>query len=165
MNTDSPRTLKIESDESLIRAELARVLAERRFSGAPQMSAFLSYIVNQTLVGHADRIKAFSVGVDALGKPDSFDAQADPSVRVLALRLRKTLVTMYENLDECRAIIALRVGTYVPTFYQVPEFTENASPVASLITPIGRLGFGLSAIDLGQTSITVDSESVKYDRL
>lgn len=127
MNTDSLRRLEIGSDELVIRAELDRVLAERRFSGAPQMSAFLRYIVNQTLVGHGDRIKAFSVGVDALGKPDNFDAQSDPSVRVLALRLRRTLATMYEDPEQCKAIIELRVGTYVPAFFQAPTLTTDPS--------------------------------------
>lgn len=109
----------IESDITVIRAELERLLNERRFSGAPQMSAFLRYIVNETLDGNADRIKAFSVGVDALGKPDTFDAQTDPSVRVLALRLRKTLDSIYQDKSSCLAIISLRVGTYVPTFLKV----------------------------------------------
>ena len=126
MNSDSPRRLDIEANESVIRAELDRVLAERRFTGAPQMTAFLRYIVNQTLEGHADRIKAFSVGVDALGKPDSFDAQSDPSVRVLALRLRKTLASMYESTEDCKAIIELRVGTYVPSFYQVSKESRTS---------------------------------------
>jgi hypothetical protein len=164
MNMDSARKQEIESDELLIRAELDRVLAERRFSGAPQMSAFLSYIVDQTLIGDADRIKAFSVGVDALGKPDSFDAQADPSVRVLALRLRRTLAMMYDNLDDCKAIIELRVGTYVPAFYQVPKlsqlstFAENDLPVTSLVTPISRPGISASVADLAQTPTPVKPE-------
>lgn len=127
MIIDSPRRLEFETDESVIRAELERLLSERRFSGAPQMTAFLRYIVNETLEGQADRIKAFSVGVDALGKPDSFDAQTDPSVRVLALRLRKTLASMYENTEDCKAIIKLRVGTYVPSFYQVPRESSSTS--------------------------------------
>lgn len=119
MNSDASKQFPLETDEQTIRAELDRVLGLRRFSGAPQMSAFLRYIVTETLNGHADRIKAFSVGVDALGKPDTFDAQTDPSVRVLALRLRKTLAEVYEDLQGCAAVIDLRVGTYVPSFYRV----------------------------------------------
>ena len=123
MNSDASKQFPIETDEQTIKAELNRVLGLRRFSGAPQMSAFLRYIVTETLNGHADRIKAFSVGVDALGKPDTFDAQTDPSVRVLALRLRKTLSEVYEDLQGCVAIIDLRVGTYVPSFYRVSGST------------------------------------------
>lgn len=84
MNSNTNKLLLIETDSDVIQSELSRLLKDRRFSGAPQMSAFLRYIVTETLNGHASRIKAFSVGVDALGKPDTFDAQTDPSVRVLA---------------------------------------------------------------------------------
>lgn len=126
MNSDAIKQFPLETDEQTIKAELDRVLSLRRFSGAPQMSAFLRYIVTETLNGHADRIKAFSVGVDALGKPDTFDAQTDPSVRVLALRLRKTLSEVYEDLQGCVAIIDLRVGTYVPSFYRV---SDSAAPI------------------------------------
>lgn len=118
MNTEALQTRIPETDQSLIEAELGRLLADRKFAGAPQMSAFLRYIVNQTLQGNAERIKAYSVGVDALGKPDSFDAQNDPSVRVLALRLRKTLASIYESAAPSHAVVALRVGTYVPDFYK-----------------------------------------------
>jgi len=144
MNTESSLQLEVENDESVIKAELNRILCERRFSGAPQMSAFLRYIVTETLNGHADRIKAFSVGVDALGKPDTFDAQTDPSVRVLALRLRKTLATMYEELEGCHAIIELRVGTYVPLFYKAPAAKEfpfevsNRSVMENTVSTISR---------------------------
>ena len=171
MDMDSLRRLEIETDELVIRAELDRVLADRRFSGAPQMSAFLRYIVNQTLTGHADRIKAFSVGVDALGKPDNFDAQSDPSVRVLALRLRKTLTTMYENPHKCKAIIGLRVGTYVPLFYRAPKesqvlrYAENELSVASLVATIGRPSIAGSSLELSQPSIPVESRSGKAERL
>lgn len=118
MNTVSKQSLEKEINPDVIEAELSRLLSERRFAGAPQMSAFLRYIVEQTLAGKADRIKAYSVGVDALGKPDTFDAQTDPSVRVLALRLRKTLVTVYSEASNNLATIELKVGTYVPKFYK-----------------------------------------------
>lgn len=134
MNSNNHTSQIIESDPTVIQAELQRVLGERRFSGAPQMSAFLRYIVTETLNGHADRIKAFSVGVDALGKPDTFDAQTDPSVRVLALRLRKTLAAMYEQQDDCLAVIQLQVGTYVPNFYK-PVKSNGTATAASESTP------------------------------
>ena len=171
MDMDSLRRLEIETDESVIRAELDRVLTDRHFSGAPQMSAFLRYIVDQTLMGHADRIKAFSVGVDALGKPDNFDAQADPSVRVLALRLRKTLASMYKDPHNCEAIISLRVGTYVPLFYQAPkqsevlEYAENALSVNSIVTTIGRPFITGSSLELSQPSVPVESRTGKAERL
>ena len=124
MNSSTNNSSLAESDASVIRAELDRLLSDRRFSGARQMSAFLRYIVCETLKGNGARIKAYTVGVDALGKPDDFDAQADPSVRVLALRLRKTLAAAYEDNPDCLARVVLRVGTYVPEFYKPEAFAE-----------------------------------------
>lgn len=123
-NSSTNHSSLAETDASIIRSELNRLLSDRRFSGARQMSAFLRYIVCETLAGNGARIKAYTVGVDALGKPDDFDAQADPSVRVLALRLRKTLAAAYEGHPECAARIVLRVGTYVPEFYKPEAFAE-----------------------------------------
>lgn len=127
MNSSTNNSSLAESDASVIRAELDRLLSDRRFSGARQMSAFLRYIVCETLKGNGPRIKAYTVGVDALGKPDDFDAQADPSVRVLALRLRKTLAAAYEDNSDCLARVVLRVGTYVPEFYKPEAFAEPES--------------------------------------
>ncbi len=112
------QSLLAETDSSLIRAELERLLSDRRFSGARQMSAFLRYVVSETLDGNGNRIKAYTVGVDALGKADDFDAQSDPSVRVLALRLRKSLEAAYVGEPECHARIVMTVGSYVPEFYK-----------------------------------------------
>lgn len=127
MNSSTNNSSLAETDASVIQAELDRLLSDRRFSGARQMSAFLRYIVCETLKGNGSRIKAYTVGVDALGKPDDFDAQADPSVRVLALRLRKTLAAAYEDNSDCLARVVLRVGTYVPEFYKPEAFAESGS--------------------------------------
>ena len=89
------------------------------------MSAFLRYIVSETLDGNGNRIKAYTVGVDALGKADDFDAQSDPSVRVLALRLRKSLEAAYADEPECHARIVMTVGSYVPEFYKPHAVVSN----------------------------------------
>ena len=125
MKNSMNQSLLAETDTSLIRAELERLLSDRRFSGARQMSAFLRYIVSETLDGNGNRIKAYTVGVDALGKADDFDAQSDPSVRVLALRLRKSLEAAYADEPECHARIVMTVGSYVPEFYKPQAFVSN----------------------------------------
>lgn len=170
MNSELTQSPMIETDGSVILNELERVLQDKRFSSAPQMSAFLRYIVTETLAGHAERIKAFSVGVDALGKPDTFDAQSDPSVRVLALRLRKTLASVYEDNSLCNAIIELRVGTYVPTFYKIPsksslpEITaEDVSITTALVTPVGRHPAIDRVADPMPNDQPVDVDKVRYD--
>lgn len=135
MDTSLRASRIVETDRSTIEAELSRLLMVKKFSGAPQMSAFLYYIVTQTLEGNGDRIKAYTVGVDALGKPHTFDAQSDPSVRVLALRLRKTLAAIYESDATCHVQISLKVGTYVPEFFKVVVSPPTLADVSDTQVP------------------------------
>ena len=108
----------MQDDHSRTEVEraLARILADDKFACAPQMSAFLAYVVRQTLEGRAERIKAYTIGIEALGKPESFDSQTDPSVRVLAKRLRTCLVAYHERHPEASPVIEIRPGCYRPLF-------------------------------------------------
>jgi len=113
------------SQEEVIQA-LQTVLQDPKFAAAPQMSAFLKFVVMQTLEGKADRIKAYTVAVDALGKPASFDPQNDPSVRVLAKRLRDTLTAYYERTTGHSIKLRLYCGSYIPEFEPVVSTKPDA---------------------------------------
>lgn len=95
---------------------LEAVLSTDKFEAAPQMSAFLRYVVEQAADGNQNRIKAFTVAVDALGKPDSFDPQNDPVVRVLAGRLRAALAAYNDENSDALIVITMTPGSYVPSF-------------------------------------------------
>lgn len=126
MNLAKLDPVERETNHDIVLGEMRRLLRDDRFASAPQMSAFLRYVVTQTLEGNGGRIKAYTIGVDALGKPDSFDAQHDPSVRVLALRLRKALKLIYESDQPAEAIIELKLGSYAPEFYQAKKLQSSA---------------------------------------
>jgi len=119
IKNDSDQNSSVEkaaSDMQLIQEALDSILSNEKFLASPQMSAFLSYVVRETVAGNADRIKAYTVAVDALGKPTSFDPQNDPSVRVLANRLRASLDNYYASNPEQALYIELYRGSYVPHF-------------------------------------------------
>jgi len=99
-----------------VTSALDGILTTDKFLASPQMSAFLRYVVEQTLIGNTRRIKAFTVGIEALGKPASFDPQTDPSVRVLAKRLRSSLDTYYSQNPDTKVFIEMKPGSYVPKF-------------------------------------------------
>jgi len=103
-------------DDANVTAALNGILTTDKFSASPQMSAFLKYVVEQTLMGNTRRIKAFTVGIEALGKSSSFDPQTDPSVRVLAKRLRSSLDAYYEQNPETPVFIEMKPGSYIPKF-------------------------------------------------
>lgn len=116
-----------EEEHQPVREALALMLTDSHFKSSPQMSAFISYIVEQTLSGQADRIKAYTIAVDALGKPDNFDPQSNPSVRVLAKRLRDNLEQYYEASGRQASVkISIKPGSYVPIFEkQKPQPTPS----------------------------------------
>ena len=100
-----------------IRAALDRVVASEHLSKSPQLANFLRFVVEETLAGKSDRIKAYTIAADALGRDASFDPQNDPIVRVEAGRLRRVLDHYYMN-GGCNdpVVIEMPRGRYVPVF-------------------------------------------------
>ena len=112
--------------------ELNAVLASQAFVRSPRLSRLLSYLCAKYLAGEADQIKEYSIGVEVLERPASFDPASDAGARVEVHRLRRRLQKYYETEGASRKFrIIIPVGHYVPSF--VPNLTETvpASPVAA----------------------------------
>jgi adenylate cyclase len=100
-----------------IRREVARIVDSTDFAASGRASRFLRYVVDETLAGRADRIKAFSVAVEVFGRDESFDPQSDPVVRIEAGRLRRALAHYYLLSGKDDAVsVEIPKGAYVPTF-------------------------------------------------
>lgn len=103
--------------EEDIRTQLDRILGNVEFSVPERLRRFLSYVVEQALAGHADRIKAYSIAVEVFGRDVNCDIQNDPVVRIEAGRLRRALERYYllaGSLDP--VLIEIPKGGYVPKF-------------------------------------------------
>jgi len=103
-----------------ILASLEHLLAWPEIARSQQLAKFLEYIVQRTLAGDEQSIKAYSIAVDVLGRSVDFDPQSDPIVRVQARRLRGLLDEYYRGpgiADPVR--IGLPVGRYIPEFLSV----------------------------------------------
>ena len=87
----------VEPGAGEIRAQLERILASRCFEQAARSSSFLRFVVEQTLAGHGERLKGYTIAVEVFGRPADFDAQSDPLVRVEAGRLRRRLIEYYAD--------------------------------------------------------------------
>jgi predicted ATPase len=104
-----------------VRAQLAKTLQSRTFSQAPILSRLLCYLVEHAIQGNADQLKEYSLGVEVLGRGESFDPRTDTIVRVHARRLRSKLEEYYEA--EGRAdliVIEVPKGHYVAVFRSAP---------------------------------------------
>ncbi|MFO1147641.1 MAG: hypothetical protein U1E62_04625 [Alsobacter sp.] len=114
---------------SEIRETLARIVASDDFRASPNLTAFLKFIVERTLEGREDTIKAYTVATEVLGRPESFDPQVDPIVRVEATRLRRALERYYGRHADAMTISIPR-GSYVPQFGSAasPSPADGPSP-------------------------------------
>ena len=85
--------------------------------GSPRLAAFLRFVVEETLAGHSERLKDYTIAVDALGCSPDFNPETDAIVRVHAYRVRRALVRYYET-EGMRdpVVIELPSRHYVPTF-------------------------------------------------
>lgn len=100
-----------------VRAALDRVIASPPFRTTPQLVSFLRFVVETALAGQEKSIKSYTIGVEALGRSESFDPQSDPIVRVEARRLRRALDAYYSGPGaEDPVAIQLPRGSYVPQF-------------------------------------------------
>ncbi|SOC35911.1 TolB-like protein [Rhizobium subbaraonis] len=100
-----------------VRAQLAKIQGSSAFEAPERARRFLTYVVDETLQGRSDRIKAFSIAVEVFGRDASFDAQNDPVVRIEAGRVRRSLERYYLLAGQNDPIIiTMPKGGYVPVF-------------------------------------------------
>jgi hypothetical protein len=106
---------------SAVTAQLDRILASGEFQASPQLAAFLSFSVNQTLEGKGEALKAYTIATEVLGRPQGFDPQTDPIVRVEATRLRRALDRYYTaEGGKAELRIVMPRGGYAVAFETVP---------------------------------------------
>lgn len=137
---ESKVTLPAGISESDARDELDRVLASEAFHTSDRNRRFLAYVVNETLCGRGDRIKAYNVATSVFGRGADFDPQSDTIVRIEAGRLRRALEHFYLTTPERgRVRISIPTGTYVPSFTSpAMDSSDEAPPTDAKRTPAGR---------------------------
>jgi hypothetical protein len=131
------------------RAALEIVLASQSFDRSDQLKRFLRYVCEMEISGHASELTEYRIGVDGLGRPESFSPNDDSIVRNRAYAVRKKLEEHYSTETSNATLrIVLPKGNYIPKFLGravteeevvtadiVPEDTEPAPlvlPVAAV---------------------------------
>src|SRR5688572_25999234 len=118
---------RIKSEDNLpsdqeVRQELSTLLGCGDFHASERNRRFLTYIVEETLQGRADRIKAYSIAIAAFDRSDDFDPLTDPIVRIEASRLRRSLEIYYLTAGKSdRVRIDIPKGSYIATFRYVDQ--------------------------------------------
>jgi hypothetical protein len=111
-----------------VRAELEAILRDPLFGHSRRYPTFLRYVVERTLDGHSGGLKERTVGIEALGRPASYDTSQDPVVRTTAAEVRKRLAQYYQQHPDASVHISLPTGSYVPVFEHPRAGAEPVTP-------------------------------------
>ncbi len=99
---------------------LRRVTASSTFARSPQAARFLAFVVEEVLAQRGEAIKAYTIGVQALGISGP-RSDPDGGARMQASRTRKLLANYYSGPGRDDAVrIVLPTGSYQPYFEPIP---------------------------------------------
>ena len=117
---------------------MERVLASEEFHESDRLQSILRYVIEETLAGRAEGIKATTIAVEVFGR--DIDSNSEPSsiVRVSAARLRRKLSHYYASSGQHDPVrIVIDTGSYVPTFTP-NEAVDADEHVAPSLSPGGE---------------------------
>ncbi|HZR29037.1 MAG TPA: hypothetical protein VFA71_09665 [Terriglobales bacterium] len=107
-------------------AVLEQVLQSTTFARAEQLRNFLRYICEMEIAGRAGELCEFTVGTEALRRPN-YSTLEDGIVRRQAIHLREKLQEVYKTeLADARFRIDLPKGKYIPRFTCVESYIPRS---------------------------------------
>jgi TolB-like protein len=129
---------------SLVRDQLARILASPEFGRAPRLSRLLTFLVERGLGGTASEVKEYVLATEVFDRGHRYDPRRDPIVRVQARQLRLRLAAYYETHGAADPlIIDIPLGGYVARIRRRVEEVHRSIAVpaapASLASPAAAM--------------------------
>jgi len=79
------------------RAQIDRILQSEALRSSDGLRRLLKFLADKSISGEADQLKEFSIGIDAFGKPPTYDPRHDSTVRIQVGRLRQKLTEYYQT--------------------------------------------------------------------
>jgi hypothetical protein len=117
------------------RDQIDRILASNTFHASDVLRRLLRFLADKTFAGTADDLKEYSVGLDALGKPATYDPRQDAAVRLHASRLRQKLDDYYRNEGKSDSLIVeLPKGRFKIAWH--PRGVETLPVVSVPLAPV-----------------------------
>ena len=112
-------------------AQIDRILESAAFRNSEALRKLLRFLADKMLQGEADQLKEYTVGIDVLGKPASYDPRHDSTVRIQVSRLRQKLAEYYrtEGVQDA-LIVQLPKGRFKLTCEPNPAVAVLETPEA-----------------------------------
>jgi hypothetical protein len=161
-------TKEIFEDEA--RLQIKRIVDSELFRSSEIQRRLFKYLAAKSLAGEADQLKEYSVGVDALGKPESYDPQHDSTVRIQSSRLRQKMIEYYQTSGQAdpvliefprghfKLVFTPREAPPAPAFEQAAIKWQRVS-LAAICACVIAMGLGIywraSLVQLEQSTTNV----------
>jgi hypothetical protein len=115
-------------------AQVERIIQSKSLRLSELQRRLLTYLVEKSLAGEADNLKEYTIGVDAFGKPPSYDPRQESVVRMHVARLRQKLAEYYRSEGAADPIVLdLPKGGFKMVFEARPALAAAAEPEAAPI--------------------------------
>jgi hypothetical protein len=85
----------MEVSESEAQEQIQRLVQNDLFRYSELQRRLLAYLAEKSLRGEADQLKEYTIAIDALGKPESYDPRRDSAVRLQSGKLRQKIREYY----------------------------------------------------------------------
>jgi len=113
--------------------QVQRIIDSETFHSAPTLQLLLRFLATRVLDEHAQEIKEYTIGVEALGRRQDFDPKNDPIVRVQVYRLRQKLKEYYDlEGSQDSILVEIPKGHYLPRFETLPSLSSGLRPLSPL---------------------------------
>ncbi len=123
-----PSPLHDQGISASVATQLRAILSSPEFGSSKRRRELLRYLVDETLAGRGQELRAYAIGTSVLGRPASFDPQSDAIVRVELHRLRASLDSYYRTHPEAPLVISIPRGQLSVRFRTLPEL--EAAPLS-----------------------------------
>jgi hypothetical protein len=135
------------------RDELRRILQSKYFARGEKKTRFLEFVTEQTLLGNAEKLNEYLIGVEIYGRGVDFNPQEDPIVRVQAHQIRRSLEKYYQAEGKDSSLrVSLPAGHYVPVFTKADagdrSERRDATPAPGIQRTSSLRRIGLAALVL-----------------
>jgi hypothetical protein len=111
-------------DVESVRAQIDRLIQSKVFETSEVHRRLLQYLAEKSLTGEAERLKEYTIGLEAFSKPPTYDPKHDSIVRLQVGRLRQKLTNYYQTeAANDPVLVSLPKGAFKLNFeiYRPPE--------------------------------------------
>jgi hypothetical protein len=113
--------------------QVERIIQSKTLRLSEVQRRLLAYLVEKSLAGEADDLKEYTIGIDAFGKPPSYDPRQESVVRMHVARLRQKLAEYYRAEGAADPIVLdLPKGGFKMVFEERPAAAAHSEAAPAI---------------------------------